>query len=188
MKVHANAPLGPKGRLTMVLRVLERGWSLAEAAEAAGVSDRTCSKWVARYRAEGEAGLLDRSSAPKSIPHRTSEELVEAIVLLRRLRMTGAEIAFCLGVALSTVSAVLLRVGLGKLSRLEPPEPSNRYERQHPGELIHVDVKKLGRIHGGAGHRMVGHRRSQTKLTRDGRRTGAAGWEVVHVCVDDATR
>jgi transposase len=144
MKVHANAPLGPKGRLTMVLRVLERGWSLAEAAVAAGVSERTCSKWVARYRAEGEAGLLDRSSAPKSIPHRTSEELVEAIVLLRRLRMTGAEIAFCLGLALSTVSAVLLRVGLGKLSRLEPPEPPNRYERQHPGELIHVDVKKLG--------------------------------------------
>jgi transposase len=141
MKVHANAPLGPKGRLTMVLRVLERGWSLAEAAVAAGVSERTCSKWVARYRAEGEAGLLDRSSAPKSIPHRTSEELVEAIVLLRRLRMTGAEIAFCLGLALSTVSAVLLRVGLGKLSRLEPPEPPNRYERQHPGELIHVDVK-----------------------------------------------
>src|SRR3954464_5027393 len=104
MKVHANAPLGPKGRLIMVLRVLERGWSLAEAAEAAGVSDRTCSKWVARYRVEGKAGLLDRSSAPKSIPHRTPDELVEAIVLLRRLRMTGAEIAFCLGMALSTIA------------------------------------------------------------------------------------
>ena len=114
MKVHANAPLGPKGRLTMVLRVLEQGWSLAEAAEAAGVSERTCSKWVARYRAEGEAGLLDRSSAPKSIPHRTPEELVEAIVSLRRLRMTGAEIAFCLGMALSTVSAVLLRDRAGQ--------------------------------------------------------------------------
>jgi transposase InsO family protein len=182
MKVHANAPLGPKGRLTMVLRVLERGWSLAEAAVAAGVSERTCSKWVARYRAEGEAGLLDRSSAPKSIPHRTSEELVEAIVLLRRLRMTGAEIAFCLGLALSTVSAVLLRVGLGKLSRLEPPEPPNRYERQHPGELIHVDVKKLGRIHRGAGHRMLGRGPG-----RHGGK-GRAGWEFVHVCVDDATR
>jgi transposase len=113
MRVHANAPLGPKGRLTMVRRVLEDGWSLAVAAEAAGVSERTCSKWVARYRAEGEAGLLDRSSAPRSIPHRTSEELVEAIVALRRLRMTGAEIAFCLAMALSTVSAVLARVGLG---------------------------------------------------------------------------
>src|SRR3954452_10430326 len=150
MKVHANAPLGPKGRLVMVSRVLEQGWSLAAAAEAAGVSERTCSKWVGRYRSEREGGLLDRSSAPRSIPHRTTDELVEVIVMLRRLRMTAAEIAFCLTMALSTVSAVLLRVGLGKLSRPEPPEPPNRYERRHPGELIHVDVKKLGRIHGGA--------------------------------------
>src|SRR3954470_1830822 len=191
MKVHANAPLGPKGRLIMVLRVLERGWSLAEAAEAAGVSDRTCSKWVARYRVEGKAGLLDRSSAPKSIPHRTPDELVEAIVLLRRLRMTGAEIAFCLGLAVSTVSAVLLRVGLGKLSRLEPPEPPNRYERRRPGELIHIDVKKLGRIQGGAGKRVRGGlRRHYTPTATDaaGIRRKTVGWEVVHVCVDDATR
>jgi transposase InsO family protein len=188
MKVHANAPLGPKGRETMVRRVLEQGWSRAEAAVAAGVSERTCSKWIKRYRAEGAAGLLDRSSAPRSIPHRTPDELVEVIVVLRRLRMTGAEIAFCLAMALSTVSAVLSRVGLGRLSRLEPPEPPNRYERRHPGELIHVDVKRLGRIRGGAGHRMVGHRRSQRKVTRNGLRTGAAGWEFVHVCVDDATR
>jgi transposase InsO family protein len=187
MKVHANAPLGPKGRLTMVLRVLEQGWSLAEAAEAAGVSERTCSKWVSRYRAEGRAGLLDRSSAPKSVPHRTPEELVEAIVALRRLRMTGAEIALCLAMALSTVSAVLQRVGLGKLSRLEPPEPPNRYERRRPGELIHVDVKKLGRIRG-AGHRVTGQRSSQRRTRVNGRLTGVAGWEFVHVCVDDATR
>jgi transposase len=146
MKVHANAPLGPKGRGLMVGRVLEQGWAVAEAAAAAGVSDRTCSKWIARYRAEGEAGLLDRSSAPRSIPHRTPDELVDVIVLLRKLRMTGAEIAFCLGMALSTVSAVLLRVGLGKRSRLQPPEPPNRYERRHAGELLHVDVKKLARI------------------------------------------
>jgi transposase InsO family protein len=188
MKVHANAPLGPKGRETMVLRVVDRGWSVAQAAAAAGVSERTCRKWVARYRADGDAGLLDRSSAPRSIPHRTPDELVEVIVMLRKLRMTGAEIALCLAMALSTVSAVLARVGLGKLSRLEPPEPPNRYERRHPGELLHVDVKKLGRIHGGAGHRMVGHRRSQRQLSRNGRRVGAAGWEFVHVCVDDATR
>src|SRR5215216_6129757 len=134
MRVHANAPLGPKGRETMVLRVLERGWSRTEAAIAAGVSERTCSKWIKRYRDEGEAGLQDRSSAPKSIPHRTPEDLVEVIVALRRLRMTAAEVALCLGLALSTVSAVLLRVGLGKLSRLEPPEPPNRYERRHAGE------------------------------------------------------
>jgi transposase InsO family protein len=187
MKVHANAPLGPKGRLTMVCRVVEQGWSLARAAGAAGVSERTCSKWVARYRAEGQAGLLDRSSAPSSIPHRTPDELVEVIVCLRRLRMTGAEIALCLAMALSTVSAVLLRVGLGKLSRLEPPEPPNRYERRHAGEILHVDVKKLGRIPTGrAGHRVHGQRRLQRSPRKDGKR--AVGWEFVHVCVDDATR
>ncbi len=192
MKVHANAPLGPKGREVMVLRVIERGWSVAEAAAAAGVSDRTCSKWVTRYRAEGQAGLLDRSSAPRSVPHRTPDELVEVIVLLRKLRMTGAEIAFCLGMALSTVSAVLLRVGLGKRSRLEPPEPPNRYERRHPGELLHVDVKKLGRIpEGRAGHRVHGNRklqRSPRKRDAAGRDRRLVGWEYVHVCVDDATR
>ena len=192
MKFHANAPLGPKGRETMVLRVLEQGWSRTEAAEAAGVSERTCSKWVKRYLHEGQAGLLDRSSAPRSIPHRTPDELVEVIVLLRRLRMTGAEIAFCLALALSTVSAVLLRVGLGKLSRLEPPEPPNRYERRHAGELLHVDVKKLGRIaQGRAGHRIHGNRRLQLsprKRDAAGRDRKLVGWEFVHVCVDDATR
>jgi transposase InsO family protein len=189
MKVHANAPLGPKGRETMVLRVLAQGWSRAEAATAAGVSERTCAKWIGRYRAEGAAGLLDRSSAPRSIPHRTPDELVEVIVMLRRLRMTGAEIALCLAMALSTVSAVLGRVGLGKLSRLEPPEPPNRYERRHPGELVHVDVKKLGRISGGAGHRVTGTRRSNpTKTNAAGQRRRQVGWEYVHVCVDDTTR
>ena len=180
MKVHANAPLGPKGRETMVLRVLEQGWSRTQAAEAAGVSERTCSKWIKRYRRDGRAGLLDRSSAPISIPHRTPDALVEVVVVLRKLRMTGAEIAFCLGMALSTVSAVLLRVGLGKLSRLEPPEPPNRYERRHAGELLHVAVKKLGRIIR-PGHRVTGSR-------RDRRDHGKKGWEFVHVCVDDATR
>jgi transposase InsO family protein len=187
MNVHANAPLGPKGRQTMVSRVVDDGWSPARAAEAAGVSEKTCRKWVGRYLAEGREGLLDRSSAPHSVPHRTSEELVEIIALLRRLRMTGAEIAFCLAMALSTVSAVLLRIGLGKLSRLEPPEPPNRYERRHPGELIHIDVKKLGRIRG-AGHRVTGSRASQKRTRVNGRLTGVAGWEFVHVCVDDATR
>jgi transposase InsO family protein len=192
MRVHANAPLGPKGRATMVGRVIEQGWSLTEAAEAAGVSERSCSKWIKRYRAEGDAGLLDRSSAPKSIPHRTPDELVEVIVLLRRLRMTGAEIALCLAMALSTVSAVLLRIGLGKLSRLEPPEPPNRYERRHAGELLHVDVKKLARIADGrAGHRVHGNRRLQRsprKRDAAGRDRRLVGWEFVHVCVDDATR
>jgi transposase InsO family protein len=179
MKLHGNAPFGPKGRATMVRRVTEQRWSLTEAAEAAGVSERTCSKWVGRYRAQGEAGLRDRSSAPRSVPGRTPEDRVAAIAALRRLRMTGPEIAGCLGMALSTVSAVLTRIGLGKLSRLEPFEPPNRYERDRPGELIHIDVKKLVRIERGAGHRATGRR---TKHAR------GAGWEFVHVCVDDATR
>jgi transposase-like protein len=186
MKIHANAALGPKGRLTMVLRVLEQGWSIAEAAEAAGVSDRTCSKWIARYRAEGRQGLVDRSSAPKRIPHRTPAERVEIIALLRQLRMTSAEIAECLSMALSTVSAVLGRIGLGKLSRLDPLEPPNRYERRTAGELLHIDIKKLGRIQGGAGWRVTGNKATQNASRRaQGKR---AGWEFVHVCVDDATR
>jgi transposase InsO family protein len=152
------------------------------------VSERTCSKWVRRYQAEGEAGLLDRSSAPRSIPHRTPEESVEVIVLLRRLRMTGAEIAFCLGMAVSTVSAVRLRIGLGKLSRLDPPEPPNRYERRRVSELLHIDVKKLGGITG-VGHRITGQRQTFNATRRQARRTGQrAGWQSVHVCVDDATR
>jgi transposase InsO family protein len=187
MKVHANAPLGPKGRLTMVERVTEQGWSLARAAEAVGVSERTCGKWVRRYRSEGLAGLLDRSSVPRSVPHRTGEDRVQAIAVLRRLRMTGAEIAMTLGMPLSTVSAVLVRIGLGKLSRLEAPEPPNRYERSRPGELIHVDVKKLGKI-AGAGHRVTGQRQSQLANRRARRRGAPKGWEFVHVCVDDATR
>jgi transposase InsO family protein len=188
MKLHANAALSLNQRRRMVGRVVDQGWSLARAAEAAEVSGRTCSKWVVRYLAEGEAGLLDRSSAPMSIPHRTPEDRVEVIAALRRLRMTGAEIALCLGMALSTVSAVLTRIGLGKLSRLEPPEPANRYERRRAGELLHVDVKKLGRIRL-AGHRVTGRRKQRrTTYTPDGRRTGDAGWEFVHVCVDDATR
>jgi transposase InsO family protein len=188
MKLHANAALSLNQRRRMVCRVVDRGWSLTEAAEAAEVSERTCSKWVKRYRAEGEAGLLDRASAPHSIPHRTTEDRVEVIATLRRLRMTGAEIAFCLGMALSTVSAVLARIGLGKLSRLEPPEPPNRYERRQAGELLHIDVKKLGRIRV-AGHRMTGKRtQRRTTYTPDRRRVGDAGWEYVHVCVDDATR
>jgi transposase InsO family protein len=187
MKVHANAPLGPKGRETMVRRVIDEGWSVTEAAAAAGVSDRTCRKWAARYRADGACGLLDRPSAPRSIPHRTPDELVEVIIMLRRLRMTAAEIALCLAMALSTVSAVLRRVGLGKLSRLEPLEPPNRYQRRHPGELVHVDVKKLGRIpQGRAGHRVHGQRRLQRSPRKHGKKT--VGWEFVHVCVDDATR
>ncbi len=180
MKLHGNAPFGPKGRLTMVTRVIDGGWSLADAAEAAGVSERTCSKWLARYRAEGESGLVDRSSAPVSIPHKTSQDRVQAIVALRRLRMTGAELAEVFEMPLSTTSAVLRRVGLGKRSRLEPPEPPNRYERSSPGELVHIDVKKLARFHR-PGHKLLGRGPGRYDERR-------MGYDYVHVCVDDYSR
>ena len=187
MKLHANAPLGPKGRAIMVRRVLEEKIALTEAAEAAGVSAKTAGKWVRRYREEGAAGLVDRSSTPRRVHNVTTPERVEAIVALRRVRLTGPEIAETLEMPTSTVSAVLKRIGLGKLSRLEPAEPVRRYERSRPGELIHIDVKKLGRISAkGAGHRVTGKRNTEIK-----RRKGGAlrtGWERVHVCVDDATR
>jgi transposase len=131
MKLHGNARTCPKSRRLLVDR-LEGEWSLAEAAEAAGVSERTAAKWLSRWRSEGEEGLQDRSSAPHTVSGRTPETKVEAIAALRRVRMTGPEIAGALEMASSTVSAVLLRIGLGKLSRLEPPEPPNRYERARP--------------------------------------------------------
>jgi transposase InsO family protein len=177
MKLHGNARTCPKSRKLLVERIVEQGRPLAEAAEAAGVSERTARKWVARFRAEGEAGLFDRSSAPKRIPHRTSVQRVESIKALRKLRMTAAEIAEALGMALSTVSLWLKRIGLGKRSRLEPPEPPNRYERHQPGELVHVDVKKLGRFEV-AGKRVVGRRHSSRGY----------GWDFVHVMVDDHSR
>jgi transposase InsO family protein len=166
----------------LVERVVS-GWSVADAAAAVGVSERTGWKWLGRWRAAGAAGLLDRPSAPLRIPHRTPPDRVAAVVALRRLRMTAAEIAEVMSMPLSTVSAVLKRVGLGKRSRLSPPEPPNRYQRQRPGELVHVDVKKLGRI-ARPGHRAFG-RSSESGWQR---RAFRAGWEYLHVCVDDATR
>jgi transposase InsO family protein len=158
---------------------LEAGWRLSDAAAAAGVSVRTAAKWRARWRLEGAEGLLDRSSRPRRQPRRTPPDRVEAIVQLRRLRMTAAEIAEILGMALSTVSLILKRVGLGRRSRLEPLEPINRYEHQRPGELVHLDVKKLARFDR-AGHRLLGRGR--------GRHETGAGYEYLHVCVDDYSR
>ena len=178
MKLHANARTCPHSRRLAVERVEREGWTLAAAAAAAGVSVRTVSKWRRRYREEGKAGLVDRCSAPASVPSRTGEARVAVIAALRRLRMSGAEIAETLGMPLSTVSGILTRIGLGKLWRLEPLEPPNRYEKTRPGELVHVDVKKLGRI-GRPGHRVHGDRRSRSR---------GIGWEYVHVAIDDATR
>jgi transposase InsO family protein len=168
--------------------VLEQGWTLQQAAEAAGCSVRTAAKWVARFRA-GDRELLDRSSRPRRCPTRLSAQRVDAIEALRRLRLTAAEIAEVLGLPLSTVSLWLRRIGLGKRSRLEPPEPPNRYERRHPGELVHVDIKKLGRISiRGAGHRVLGHRASQYSRRVEGRMTKQTGFEYLHVMIDDHTR
>jgi len=183
MRLHGNARTCPRSRRLLVERVTGRGWAVAAAAEAAGVSVRTAAKWLARFRAEGETGLVDRSSRPYASPSQTPGERVEAISTLRRLRFTAAEISQTLGMPLSTVSAVLRRVGLGKLSRLDPPEPANRYQRRDPGELVHIDVKKLARIDG-AGHRVHGDR-GLHKRRRGAKRIG---YEYVHVCVDDATR
>ena len=188
MKLHANAALSLTQRRRMVLRVLEQGWSIRAAAAAAETSSQTCGKWVSRYREFGECGLLDRSSAPEFLANRTDERRIEAIAALRRLRFSGPEIAELLGMALSTVSGILTRIGMGRLGR-QGLEPAERYERERPGELIHIDVKKLGRIQGGAGHRITG-RRHYTPRLKDaaGRRRGTAGWDYVHIAIDDCTR
>jgi transposase InsO family protein len=187
MKLHANAALSLNARRRMVAAVVEQGRSITQAAEAAGVSGRTCSKWVARYRADGDPGLLDRSSAPRHVHNRTDEQLVALLAALRRLRFTAPELADLLEMPVSTISGVLKRIGMGKLGRLGL-EPAQRYERQRPGELIHVDVKKLGRIQGGAGKRVLGHRAPKRAPDAAGVRRGTAGWDAVHIAIDDATR
>ena len=190
MDLHANAALSLKKRQQLVERVVVGGWTLTKAAEAAEVSVRCARKWVGRFRAEGELGLLDRSSAPRTVANRTSESRIEAIAALRRLRFTGPEIAEVMGMALSTVSGILTRIGMGKLGRLGLA-PAERYEKARPGELIHIDVKKLGRIQGGAGKRVRDGLRQHYQPTRTdkaGVRRQTVGWEAVHIAIDDCTR
>jgi transposase InsO family protein len=190
MKLHANAALSLNQRRRLARRVVDEGWSLAKAAEVAEVSDRTAAKWVARYRAEGEYGLLDRSSAPSVVANRTDERRVQAIAALRRLRFTAPELAELLDMPISTVSGILARIGMGRLGRLGLA-PAQRYQRARPGELIHIDVKKLGRIQGGAGKRVRDGLRQHynTRLTdKAGRRRNTVGWDYVHIAIDDATR
>ena len=184
MKLHANARLSLKGRRLLIDRLETGGWDIRDAAEAAGISVRTARKWLARWRAEGELGLVDRSSAPKLVANKTDETRVACIAALRRLRMTGPEIADVLGMALSTVSGILKSIDMGKLGRLGL-EPAVRYERARPGELIHVDVKKLGRIVR-AGHRITGV--AGKRQAGYHRQKFSAGWEFCHVAIDDATR
>jgi transposase InsO family protein len=179
MNVHKNARLTPVGRALMICRIEQEGWSVARAAEAAGVSRRTAGKWLQRHRRGDERRLHDRSSAPRRCPRRTSAEVVGQIETLRRQRMTGPAIAQALGLARSTVGLILRRLGLGRLSALDPKVPIVRYERAAPGEMIHLDIKKLGRFNV-EGHRVTGDRRAG--------RSKKAGWDFLHVCVDDASR
>jgi transposase InsO family protein len=189
MKLHGNARTCPNSRRLLIERVIEEGWSVSGAAAAAGISERTVYRWLGRFRQEGAKGLLDRSSRPLRSPRQLPATKVQAIRSLRRLRMTAAEIAEVLCLALSTVSLWLGRMGLGKRSRLEPPEPPNRYERRHAGELVHVDIKQLGRIsERGAGHRMVGHRKSKRRTRVDGVQRGLTRFEYLHVMIDDHSR
>jgi transposase InsO family protein len=188
MRLHANAALSLNQRSKMVWEVIGRHRPVSEVAAAFRVSEPTCRKWVRRFGAEGAGGLHDRSSAPRSCPHRTPAGRVEAICALRRLRMSGPEIAELLDMAPSTVSAVLTRAGLGRLGRLGL-ERAQRYERERPGELVHIDIKKLGRIDG-AGKRVTGVRRNpdRRRIDAEGRERRLNGWDFVHVAIDDATR
>jgi len=180
MNVHKNARLTPQGRALLVHRVSTEGWRVGDAARAAGISQRRSFVWLARHRAGGELALQDRSSAPARCKHRTSPETLAAIEQLRRQRHTGPRIAQALGMPRSTVGAILRRLGLGKLSALDAKPPIIRYEREKPGELIHIDIKKLGRIDG-VGHRITGDRTGQSSKR-------GTGWEYLHVAIDDACR
>ena len=189
MDLHGNAALSWSGRRDLARRVVDQGWTLRAAAEAGGVSVRCARKWVGRYRA-GDRQLLDRSSAPRRVANRTCPERVAVIAKLRRLRMTAPEIAETLAMPLSTVSGILTRIGMGRLGRLGL-EPAVRYERSRPGELVHIDVKKLGRIEGGAGKRWRDSAKQHytgSYTDAAGMRRGKAGWEYVHIAVDDHSR
>ncbi len=178
MNIHSNARTCPRSRALLVQRVLTEGLTPAAAAAAAGVSRRTAHKWLARFRADGPAGLQDRASVPRRCPHRTPRAQVRQILRLRHQRLVGWQIARRVGVPRSTVAVILRRAGWARLPALEPRPPVRRYEHPRPGDMLHVDIKKLGRI-ARPGHRVTGDRR---------RRARGVGWEYVHVCVDDHSR
>jgi transposase InsO family protein len=184
MNSHNNASLTPRGREEMVRAVVDEGLTRAAAARRFNTTPKTVTKWVKRFEAEGVDGLRDRSSRPRSSPSQTPPATCAAVEALRRQRRPGKQIAAELKLSPATVSRILRRRGLNKLSALEPVEPVRRYERAHPGELIHIDIKKLGRIDG-VGHRITGDRRGQSNRRARGQ---GLGWEYVHVCVDDASR
>jgi transposase InsO family protein len=180
MNSHKNAPLTPKGREAMVRSVIEAGLKKAATAVQFNTTAKTVAKWVERFRAEGVDGLRDRSSRPHSLPSQTVPATCATVEALRRQRYTGKQIAAETGVSPATVSRILRRLGLNRLSALEPAEPVRRYERERPGELIHIDIKKLGKF-SRIGHRITGDRTGQSNAR-------GIGWEFVHVCIDDASR
>src|SRR5947199_6844277 len=180
MDTHKNAPLTPKGREAMVRSVIEEGLTKAVAAVRFNTTAKTVAKWVERFRAEGVDGLRDRSSRPLSLPSQTPPATCAAVEVLRRQRHTGKQIAAEVGVSAATVSRILRRLGLNRMRDLEPAEPVRRYEREHPGELIHIDIKKLGKFNR-IGHRITGDRTGQSNAR-------GIDWEFVHVCIDDASR
>ena len=180
MNIHKNARTTPYSRAGIVRRVVVLGETPRAVATALGISLRTVAKWLARYRGEGEAGLADRSSRPHGMPGATPADRVEQAIALRRQRITGKQIAATLGLSPATVSRVLRKARLSRMRDLDPPEPVRRYERAHPGELIHIDIKKLGRFER-VGHRITGDRHKQSN-------SRGIGWEFVHVCIDDASR
>ena len=184
MDVHKNAPLTPKGREAMVRSVIEGGLTKAAAALQFNVTAKTVAKWVERFRADGMDGLRDRSSRPLSSPSQTPPTTSAVVETLRRQRYTGKQIAVEVGISPATVSRILRRLGLNRLRNLEPAEPVRRYERDHPGELIHIDIKKLGKF-SRIGHRITGDRQGSSNLRS---RSQGPGWEYVHVCIDDASR
>ena len=179
MNLHSGARTCPASRALLVQRVQQLGWTVTRGAEAAGISRRTAHKWLGRHEAHDPASLQDRSSRPRRSPRRTPRMWEDIIVLLRRTKMTGPQIARDLKRPRATVARVLKRAGLERLKKLEPKEPENRYQHRRPGDLLHLDVKKLGRISGLYGHRITGDRST--------RRRGA-GWDYVHVAIDDRTR
>lgn len=179
MNSHKNARLTPHGRALLVRRVLEEGLRPVEVAQAMGVSRRTVHKWLRRYREEGLAGLQNRTSRPLHCPHQTSAEWVDQVIARRRQRQTYRQIALGLGLGQSTVARILKRAGLNRLAYLDPPRPANRYEYAAPGELLHLDIKKLGRFQR-PGHRVTGDRRNTPKR--------GPGWEYVHIAIDDHSR
>ena len=180
MNIHQNARLTPRSRAELVRRVLVEGQAPVAVAAAMGVTRKTVGKWIARFEAQGPAGLVDRSSRPHRLYRPTPEATAERIEALRRQRWTGEQIAQQTGVSPATVSRVLQRLGLSRMKDLEPAVPIIRYERKTPGEIIHIDIKKLGRFDR-VGHRITGDRTSQSN-------SRGIGWEFVHVAIDDASR